>query len=194
MTTRPSIASQGAASLGQLGSVPALAGVSADTVKRGNFNVTTVTFTAYSLAVNDTTPITTGGAVKIFDFPEGVVSILAAAGSLTFTTTSALAGTLNASVNCHWGVGSAATADGADLTTTEQNIIPKTAFTSSATINVANTATRGVLAAPLSLDGAGTAIDAHLNVGVITNTDIDADATVAVNGTIVIVWANIIDF
>lgn len=194
MPLSPSLMSYGAGTLDRLGSQPSLTGVSSTTVQRGGQNVTTLTFTNYSLTINDTTPIATGGSVKIFDFPEGVISILCATGSLTFTTTSTLASTLNASVTCSWGVGTVATADGATLATTEQDIIPTTAWTSSATINVANTATRGTLAAPLNKDGGTTPVDAYLNVGVATATDIDADATVAVNGTIVIVWSNVVDF
>ena len=191
MPLSPSLMSYGAGTLDRLGSQPSLTGVSSTTVQRGGSNVTTLTFTNYSLTVADTGTV---GTIKVFDFPEGVIQISCATGSLTFTTTSTLASTLNASSACVWSVGTATSTDGAALTSTEADIIPSTAFTSSATISVANTATRGTLAAPLNKDGGTTAVDAWLNVGVVTNTDIDADATLAVNGTIVIVWSNVVDF
>lgn len=157
----------------------------------GVVNRTVLTLTNLPITVRDTQQ---GGGVKIYDFPAGRILTLGGSGYATFTTTSVLASTLNASVTCQWGVGSV-TQTNTTLATTEQNLIQVTAFTSSATINVANTATNGVGAAVLaSLDGTSTAIDAYFNIAVAGATDIDADATVLVNGVITLLWANAGDY
>lgn len=156
----------------------------------GLINRTTLTLAATPITLEDTAE---GGYVKLYDFPTGHLTILGGYGNLTFTTTSVLADTLNASKTINWGVGTVAyvnTATDGTLHATEANIIASTAATSSATINVANTATTGVAATYSTIDGA-TALDAHLNVSVPTDTDINADATVTVSGTITILWSNL---
>lgn len=143
------------------------------------------------------TPITmadasAGGGVKIYDMPEGNILILGASGSIAMTTTSTLASTLNAGVTCNWGVGTVVQANGT-LATTEQNIIPTTNITASATINVAGAASASRSADVVTLNGSGTPIDVYLNIGAATGTDIDADATVTVAGTITLTWVNLGD-
>jgi len=96
-------------------------------------------------------------------------------------------------VSSRWGVGTVTQAN-ATLATTEQNLIPVTTFLSSATINVAPTLVPGALAASAQFDGTTTAIDAFLNMSVPLATDIDADASVAANGTITISWINLGDY
>lgn len=157
----------------------------------GIINRTQLTFTATPITMADATQ---GGGVKIYDFPEGRILCLGATGTIAVTVTSVLASTLNASVTCNWGIGTVVQANGT-LATTEQNILQVTAWTSPATINVANTATSGVGAAVLaSLAGTTTAIDAYLNLAVAGATDIDADATCLVTGTATILWANVGDY
>jgi hypothetical protein len=162
-----------------------LTGVSISSRKnKGGRNVTSITFLDHSILITDALSYF---GEKIFTFPEGLVAITAAVGSLTFTTTSILANTLNASVTCAWGFGSAI-ASNVTLSSTMVNIVGSTAFTSSATISVANTATTGVLAVPININGTATAVPCYFNVGIPTNTDIDADATVLVNGTVTFEW------
>jgi hypothetical protein len=150
---------------------------------------TVLTLASLPLTLADAT---TGAGVKIYDFPEGRILILGATGSIAMTTTSVLASTLNAGVTCNWGVGSTTQANGT-LATTEQDILQKSNITASATVNVAGAASNafGALAA---FDGTATALDAYLNVGVATGTDIDGDATVTISGTVTLHWMLLGDY
>ncbi len=149
----------------------------------GPTNKIILTFNDLSVTVRNTEQ---GVGTKILDFPLGLFRIISARGSLTFTTTSVLADTLNLSKTINWAVGTATQTTTTLAGTPESDIIPVTAATSSATINTANTATIGEQWNPKLLDGATTAADLYLNISVPTANDIDADATVAINGTITI--------
>ncbi|CAG0971692.1 hypothetical protein ARNL5_01737 [Anaerolineae bacterium] len=154
----------------------------------GVFHQTVFTITALPITMRDTEQ---GGGAQIYDFPLGRIFRLGATGTIAVTTTSILANTLNAGVTCNWGVGSTTQAS-ATLATTEQDFVNVTAFTASATINVAGANSTGVGPSVLaSLDGTSTAVDAFLNLAVAGATDIDADATVTVTGTVKITWVNL---
>lgn len=168
-------------------------GVAVAETGHGAYRVSTFTLTNMSMTIRDTTAPAQGGGQKIYDFPEGRIFVLGATGSVTVTTTSTIASTLNSGVSCRWGVGTVTQAN-ATLATTEQDLLPVTTFTSGTTINVANTATSAALAAAAQFDGTTTAKDAYFNISVPTATDIDADATVAVNGTITIAWLYLGDY
>ena len=156
--------------------------------KIGVARTTILSLNAVPLTVRDTEQ---GGGVKIFDFPQGRILILGAvAKDLAVTTTSAIASTLNSGVSCRIGVGTTTQAN-PTLATTEQDIIPVTTFTSSTTINVPAAAVDAALAASAQWDGTGTAIDAFLNISVPTATDIDANASVTVTGTLFITWIDL---
>ncbi len=172
------------------GAATTLTGMSVTEAGNGVVQKTTFTFTNWTPTIAD---LTVGVGTKIYDFPEGRIFILGSTGTNTFTTTSVLASTLNASVSCRWGVGTV-TQTNATLATTEQDLLPVTTFTSSATIAVANTGTTGALAAAAAFDGTATAKDAFFNISVPTATDIDADATVQVNGSVTITWINLGDY
>jgi Mrp family chromosome partitioning ATPase len=171
----------------------AAAGAGVVAAERGDATLhqTLLTLTATPLTLTALT--VQGGGIKVYDFPEGRILIHGAVGTMTFTTTSILANTLNLSSTGNWGVGSV-TQVNPTLATTEQNIIPTTNFTSSAVINVAGSTTSKALAAALQLDGTTTAIDAFLNVGVASAGSLDADATITATGTILITWTNIGDY
>lgn len=173
----------------------------------GAVNGATVVATEQLGAVHQTlinlnaTPLTivdaaVGGGVKIYTFPEGRILVLGCVGTMAFTTTSVLASTLNTGVTINWGLGSVITAAQASgtLATTEVDLLASTNATASATINVAGAASNGKLAAAAQFDGTTTPIAMNLNVGVATNTDIDGDATVTVNGTVVVTWINLGDY
>lgn len=130
---------------------------------------------------------------KIYDFPAGRISILGVTASLAEKTTSAIAGTLNASKTGALALGTA-TASATTLATTMADLLPSTAWTSSATINVAGTAVTGALASAAQFDGTATAIDMYLNAAVVTDGDLDADATIAWSGTITVTWVNLGDY
>lgn len=183
----PILLSQALANATTTTNVGAKNGATVTVVETGDsvFHTSTFTLTATPMTVADAT---TGGGVKIYDFPAGIITILGGTFSLTPTTTSALAGTLHGGVTLDIGVGTAAAGAGA-LTTTEDDIIDSVAGTSSATINVAGATSVGArTSSPASLDGHTTAIDANVNLGVPGAADIDADATVTITGTVVIHW------
>ena len=175
------------------GSIPAAVQPYVTVVEKGDgvFHQTVLTLAALPITMRDTEQ---GGGAQIYAFPAGRICRLGAIGSIAVTTTSVLADTLNAGVTCNWGVGSTTQAN-PTVATTEQDIVNVTAFTASATIAVAGAAANGVGAGVLaSLDGTTTAIAAFLNLAVALNTDIDANASVTVSGTITMTWANVGDY
>ncbi len=125
----------------------------------------------------------------LYTFPEGRLFVLGCTATLQQKTTSALASTLNASSTGAIGLGTVA-ASATTLSTTMQDLIPTTAFTSSATINVAGTAVSAALAAGAQFDGTSSAKVMRLNTAYATTTDVDGDATQTISGTIVVtfVW------
>lgn len=172
-----------------VGSAPATAGVTVKNVAYGPFVQTTITLDNVAQTVVNGTEYQ---GTKIYDFPECRMYVIGAVATLQQKTTSTIASTLNASVTGAIGVGTA-TASATTLATTMVDIIPSTAFTSSATINVAGTAVSAVLASPAVFDGTGTAKDLFLNTAYATTTDVDADATQTISGTIVVTWVNLGD-
>lgn len=165
-------------------------GVTASEYGDGSLHTTVLTFAATPINVRDTEQ---GGGLKVYGFPEGRIVVLGVTGAVNFTTTTALATTLNAGVSSRWGLGTT-TQSSATLATTEQDLIPVKTFLSSATINVAPTMVPGALVASAQFDGTSTAKDAFLNVSVPLATDIDADATVTATGTITMSWINLGDY
>jgi hypothetical protein len=143
------------------------------------------TLAATPCAVADATA---GGGVKIYDFPEGGITILGGSFSLAPTTTSTIASTLKAGVTIEIGIGSAAAGAGS-LTTTEEDMVDGVTGPSSTVINVAAAVIKGVrTSAPGCINGSATAVDASVNVGVPTATDIDADAAITLTGTVTLIW------
>lgn len=152
---------------------------------------TTFKFTLAPITVRDTQQ---GGGIKIYDFPEGRILILGATGNANFTTGGILASTLHASVSCRWGVGTVTQAN-ATLATTEQDLLPVTTFTSSATTGTVNvTTTNSALVASAQFDGTSAAKSAFFNISVPGATDIDADAAVTISGTVTITWVYLGDY
>lgn len=149
----------------------------------------------FPISISDTN---VGGGAKIYDFPEGRIMIYGAiAKNMTPKTTSVLASTLNASKTLSMGVGTVQTTTqgSGTLATTQQDIVNTFAPVSSATINVDGTAASGKDdGTPQGFDGTTTPVDAFLNVGVPTATDIDGDATITVTGEIHIWWSLIGDY
>ena len=130
---------------------------------------------------------------KIYTFPEGRILVLGVTATLKQKTTSALASTLNASSTGAIALGTAA-ASNVSLTSTMVNLLPSTAFTSSATVNVAGTAVSAALAASAQFDGTTTAKSMYLNTAYATTTDVDGDATQTISGTINFVFVYLGDY
>lgn len=165
-------------------------GVTASEQGNGVVQKTVLSLSAAEITMRDTEQ---GGGLKIYDFPEGRIQILGVVGTMRMATTSVIASTLNSGVTCQWSVGTVTQAN-TTLATTEQDLIPVTAWTSGTTISVLNTATSAALAATAQFDGTTTAKDAYLNLAVAGATDIDANATVACTGTVTITWTWLGDY
>jgi hypothetical protein len=168
---------------------PAIGSIKAEHFAVGPFVQTTLTLTGVGQSIVNGTE---HQGTQIYDFPQGRVYFLGAIATFQQTTTSTLASTLNASSVGAIGVGTA-TSSATTLAGTMQDIIPTTAFTSSATINVPGTAVSGVLASPAVFDGTGTAKDLFLNTAFATTTDVDGNATQTISGKVVITWLNLGD-
>lgn len=164
--------------------------VTAKHVQLGPLCVTTLTLANVAQAVVNGTEYQ---GTKIYDFPQCRINVLGVTATLQQKTTSALASTLNASSTGAIALGTA-TASNVSLTGTMVDLLPSTAFTSSATINVAGTAVSAALAAAAQFDGTTTAKDVYLNTAYATTTDVDGDATQTISGTVVITWLNLGDY
>lgn len=123
----------------------------------------------------------------LYDFPEGRILVLGCVATLAQKTTSTLASTLNASVTGAVSLGTVA-ASATTLATTMVDLMPSTAFTSSATINVAGTAVSSALAASAQFDGTSTAKKMYLNSAYATTADVDGNATQTFTGTVRVTW------
>lgn len=130
---------------------------------------------------------------KIYTFPEGRINVLGCTATLQQKTTSVLASTLNASSTGAIALGTA-TASATTLATTMVDLLPSTAFVSSATVNVAGTAVSAALAAAAQFDGTSAAKAMFLNTAYATTADVDADATQTISGTIRLTFAFLGDY
>ena len=151
-------------------------------VQFGPFCQTTLTLNNVPQAVVNGTEYQ---GTKIYDFPQGRLLVMGVTATLQQKTTSAIASTLNSGT----GAISLGTLD-----STMADLLPSTAFTSSTVINVAGTAVSGALAASAQFDGTTTAKDVYLNTAYATTTDVDADATQTISGTVVITWCQLGDY
>jgi hypothetical protein len=130
---------------------------------------------------------------KLYTFPAGRINVLGVVATLAQKTTSALASTLNASSTGALSLGTA-TASSTTLNSTMADLLPSTAFTSSATINVAGTAVSNALAAEAQFDGTTTAKDLYLNTAYATTADVDGNATQTISGTITLTYIALGDY
>jgi hypothetical protein len=175
------------------GTIGTLASVSGLTAKHKQAGILVQsTFTLADVA-QDVVNGTEYQGTKLYDFPEGRILVLGVTASLAQKTTSTLASTLNASSTGAVALGTA-TASNVSLTSTMVDLLPSTAFTSSATINVAGTAVTAALAASAQFDGTSTAKSMYLNSAFATTTDVDADATQTFTGTVTVTWLSLGDF
>lgn len=130
---------------------------------------------------------------KIYDFPIGRILVLGVTASLQQKTTSTILTTLNGGSTGAVALGTAV-ASSTTLASTMANLLPSTAFTSSATIDVAGTAVGAALAASAQFDGTATAVDVYLNSAYATTGDVDADATQTFSGTVTLTWMQLGDY
>ena len=175
---------------GTASGVAVVTGLTASDVISGVQHQTTFTLADMAQAVVNGTEYQ---STKLFQFPEGRIYVMGAIAHIAQKTTSALASTLNASSTGALSVGSV-TSSNVALTSTMADIIPSTAFTSSATINVAGTAVNGVLASPAVFDGTTTPMNLFISTAYATTTDVDADATQTLTGYVTVTWTLIGDY
>lgn len=164
--------------------------VTAKHVAFGPFVQTTLTLNNVAQAVVNGTEYQ---GTKLFTFPQGRLNVLGVTATLQQKTTSAIASTINSGVTGAIALGTV-TASNVSLTGTMVDLLPSTAFTSSTTINVAGTAVSAALAAAAQFDGTSTAKSVFLNTAYATTTDVDADGTQTISGTVVITWLNLGDY
>jgi hypothetical protein len=187
VTTAPVIAAAGTTAT--IGTPAAVSGLvvtdfgGAGILRRTRFTLTDVAQTV----VNGTEHQGT----KLFTFPEGRIYVLGTVATLAQKTTSAILTTLNSATGAV-ALGTV-TSSATTLSGTMVDLAPSTAFTSSATINVAGTAVTLVLTAAAFFDGTTTAKEVYLNSAYATTTDVDADATQTWTGTIDITWMHLGD-
>lgn len=172
------------------GAAVAVTGVSVSDTGVGVVQKTVLTFDAMELAVTDALAY---ASKQLYDFPEGRILVLGATGSLQFAVGSARAGTINDDASLTWALGTAA-ASNITLSGTMVNLLPKATKVLEAADDEYNTASTNALAASAHIDGTGTALDAYLNVGFETNTQIDGDGLLLITGSITVTWLNLGDY
>ena len=160
------------------------AGFSIKTEGCGNRFKSVLTFNAMQIAVTDALAY---ASQKLFDFADGKIRIIGGTAKLQFAVLTTRASTINDNASLTWGLGSAA-ASAATLATTMQNFIAVTTRTLDGATTALSTASTADVVAAATLDGTSTAIDLYFNVSFVTGTDIDADGTLAVTGTITLLW------
>ena len=168
------------------GGAGAIAGSLTTATERMGVYRTTVTFAARSLAVTDALAY---AGTKVYDFPAGRIHVLSASSSIQAAIKSDPATTINASAAMDYSFGTV-TASSTTLATTMVDIVPKVDIPLAATIDTLSTAATGLLGAAATFDGTITPVDVYLNVAFPTDTEIDADGTLEITGSLTIIWSN----
>jgi len=171
----------------------AVAGTGAAAVEYGDATVhqTVITFTDTPITLADEAGVIAYGGLKVYDLPEGAILINGAVADINLTKSSA-------GVNDNWdgdiSIGTATAANDADLTSTEADIVAKTATPQAA----AGATTGDMVTATAQMaifDGTAAAKDVFVNV-LVDDADHDVNGTacnIILNGTITITWVNLGD-
>lgn len=165
------------------GTAPPKTGLSVVTTGQGGSYKTVFTFSAMQIAVTDTLAY---ASQKIFDFTDGKIRVKGGTATLAFAVLTART-TINDSAAMDWSVGTAA-ASSITLATTMLNVIAKVDHTLDGATTAYTAAIAADVVAAATFDGTATAVDLYLNVAFPTNTEIDADGTLAVTGKITLLW------
>lgn len=168
----------------EAGLAPAKAGLKAVTTGQGGSFRTVFTLSAMQISVTDALAY---ASQKLFDFKPGKVRMKGGTASLAFAVLTARASTINASAAMDWSLGSAA-ASNVTLATTMVDFIAKQDKTLDGSDAAYTTAQAADIASAATFDGTSSAVDLYLNVAFPTTTDIDGDGTLAVTGTITLLW------
>ncbi|PBB78647.1 hypothetical protein CK218_23445 [Mesorhizobium sp. WSM3879] len=168
------------------GLAPPKLGLNAATSGQGGAYRTVFSFAGMQVPVADALAY---ASQKIFDFADGKVRIKGGTARLQFAVLTARASTINDNAALTWSLGSAA-ASSVTLSGTMVNVLASTARTLDGVGTAVSTASTADIAAAATLDGTTTPVDLYLNLAFATGTDIDADGTLAVTGTITLLWEN----
>lgn len=168
------------------GTFPPNTGLSVVTTGSGGTYRTVFTFSAMQITVTDALAY---ASQKIFDFAPGKIRMKGGTASLAFAVLTARASTINDSAAMDWSLGSAA-ASNVTLASTMVDFIAKQDKTLDGAVAAYTTAQAADIASEATFDGTSSAVDLYLNVSFPTGTDIDADGTLAVNGTITLLYEN----
>lgn len=145
---------------------------------------TEIPISALSIAVTDSGGVNGGfGGQKVYDFPVGLIQILAATSKLSAIARNSTGIVATATVK--HSLGSAVEATNDTLDSTQADVIPST---NAVLVAGAGSAT-GKSTAGVTLDGVSAAKSLYLNIGV-ADAGITATDGVTVTGTIVILWTN----
>lgn len=170
----------------EAGLAPPRPGLKVVTTGQGGSYRTVFTFAGMQVPVTDALAY---AGQKILDFTDGKVRIKGGTARLQFAVPTTRATTINDNAALTWSLGSAA-ASSATLVSTMVNVLASTARTLDGTGAALSTASATDIAAAATLDGTTTPVDLYLNLAFATGTDIDADGTIAVTGTITLLWEN----
>lgn len=148
---------------------------------------TTFTFNNVSIPTVDAGAAGAQGSLKIYDFPEGLLSYVGGVSNLSILGVGA---GIAATSTVIGSVGTAVAAADLTLTGTEADLVPSgssTLVASAGTIKqVSATGNTAIF------DGTGTAKAAYLNL-VVDATGSTANASITVNGTVTLLWNHIAD-
>lgn len=175
------------AGVSKVGAKTALTGMTVAESGGGTYRTTTFTFRNTPAPLIDTAATVARCALKIYDFPAGLIGIVGAVSNLALTKSAA---GVNADWDGDFALGTVAAAADATLSSTEQNVIPTTPTPQAA---AGATTAKGISTATEAfklLDGTDTAIDLYLNLLV---DDADQDVTTTptnliLNGTVTVSW------
>lgn len=145
-------------------------------------------FTMTNMKVTVTDALAYAGQ-QLFDFVQGKIRIKGGVATFTFGVDTVRASTINDSASLTWGIGSV-TASSITLATTMQNIVAVTTRTLTGAVAAPSPASTADVVAAATLDGTSTAIDLFMNFAFATNTDIDADGILSVNGKLILFVEN----
>jgi hypothetical protein len=168
------------------GLAPPVAGLKAVTTGAGGAFKTVFAFNGMQVPVTDALAY---ASQKIFDFLDGKIRVKGGTASLRFAVLTPRAATINDNAALTWGLGTVA-ASAATLATTMQNVIAVTSRTLDGAVAAQSSASAADVVAAATFDGTTTPVDLFLNLSFATGTDIDADGTLAIYGTITLLWEN----
>lgn len=170
----------------EAGLAPPRAGLTARTTGQGGAYRTVFSFNAMPVPVTDALAY---ASQKLFDFIDGKIRIRGGTARLQFAVLTTRASTINDNAALTWSLGSTAASTPA-LALTMINVLAATGRTLDGAGAALSSASVADVAAAQTLDGTVTPVDLYLNLAFAIGTDIDADGTIAVTGTITLLWEN----